>query len=124
MRILANENFALPAVEALRAKGHDVVWARTDMPGARDEQILARAQAEGRVVATQDKDFGELAFHWGLPGHCGIVLFRLVLPDPETAARRIVEVFDSREDWFGVFAVVEEQRIRLRSLIGERGSHG
>jgi len=122
MNILANENFPLPAVEALRAAGYDVVWVRTDMPGASDEQVLGRAQAEGRVVATLDKDFGELAFRWGLPAGCGIVLFRLELPDPETAAKRIKEALDSREDWTGTFAVVEQQRIRLRALPAKRES--
>lgn len=62
VKILANENFPLAAILALRAAGHDVAWARTDMPGASDEQVLARAQAQNRVVATCDKDFGELAF--------------------------------------------------------------
>ena len=54
MRILANENFPGPAVEALRRRGHDIVWARTDMPGAQDETVLERAQAEGRLLVTLD----------------------------------------------------------------------
>jgi hypothetical protein len=43
MRILANENFPLDAVEALRANGHDVAWIREDARGSLDEQVLARA---------------------------------------------------------------------------------
>lgn len=64
MNLLADENFPRVVVEALRAAGHDVVWARTDMPAAADDVILGRAQAEGRLVVTFDKDFGELAFRW------------------------------------------------------------
>jgi hypothetical protein len=33
MRLLADENFPKPIVEALRADGHDVLWARTDLAG-------------------------------------------------------------------------------------------
>ena len=33
MRLLADENFPLPTIEALRQAGHDVTWARTDCPG-------------------------------------------------------------------------------------------
>ncbi len=33
MRILADENFPLVAVEALQQQGHDVLWIRTDTPG-------------------------------------------------------------------------------------------
>ena len=65
MRLLANENFPGPAVDALRAAGHDVLWARLDMPGADDPTILGRAQHEQRIVLTFDKDFGDLAFTMG-----------------------------------------------------------
>jgi hypothetical protein len=36
MRFLANENFPLDAVEALRQNGHDVAWIRIDSPGISD----------------------------------------------------------------------------------------
>lgn len=48
------------------------------------------------------------------------MLVRLVFSDPETAGKRIVEVLNSRADWTGTFAVVEEHRIRLRPLTRER----
>jgi hypothetical protein len=44
MKLLANENFPLLVVSALRDIGHDVLWIRTDMPGAMDDVILQRAQ--------------------------------------------------------------------------------
>ena len=40
MRLLADENFPKPIVEALRAGGHDVLWARTDLAGASDLALL------------------------------------------------------------------------------------
>jgi len=46
MRLLANEDFPGPAVDALRAAGHDVLWARSDMPGTDDPTILNRALQE------------------------------------------------------------------------------
>jgi predicted nuclease of predicted toxin-antitoxin system len=60
MRLLADENFPKPTVEALRAQGHDVTWARTVFPGAKDTAILRRAIAEKRIVVTLDKDFSHL----------------------------------------------------------------
>jgi predicted nuclease of predicted toxin-antitoxin system len=45
---------------------------RTDTPGVGDEQVLARAALEGRVLVTADKDFGELAFRRELPAESGI----------------------------------------------------
>jgi predicted nuclease of predicted toxin-antitoxin system len=116
MNLLANENFPGKAVEALRAEGHDVLWARTDMAGAEDEAILSRARTESRVVITFDKDFGELAYRLGMPATCGVILFRFALSSPEFAANRAVAVLQSRNDWQGNFAVVDEYRVRMRSL--------
>jgi predicted nuclease of predicted toxin-antitoxin system len=65
MHFLANENFPLDVVEALRSEGHDVAWIRTDAPGSKDPDILKRAVAENRILLTFDKDFGDLAFQFG-----------------------------------------------------------
>ncbi len=35
MKLLANENYPLCAVEALQANGQDVLWVVADMAGAR-----------------------------------------------------------------------------------------
>ena len=80
MRFLANENFPGDAVTALEAAGHDIVWVRTAAPGSKDEEILAWAVRESRVVLTFDKDFGELAWRLGLPASSGVMLFRLPMP--------------------------------------------
>ena len=118
MHILANENFPGDAVEALRARGHDVAWVRTDAPGSSDPQVLAQAQSQGRILVTFDKDFGELAFRSGLPASSGIVLFRISAATSQHVARVAVAALESRTDWQGHFAVVEDDRIRLSSLPG------
>ena len=116
MRFLANENVPLDAVSALRETGHDIVWVRTDAPGSSDEDILARAVSEERVLVTFDKDFGELAFHSRLPSKCGIILFRVPESSSAYIARVVTAAVESRSDWTGHFSVVEEYRIRMRPL--------
>ena len=116
MRILANENITATVIKELRQRGHDVLSVKEAMRSARDEVILTRAQAEQRLVVTHDKDFGELAFRSGMPASCGIVLFRLSGPDPESDSRRVLEVLESRTDWAGHFSVVTADRIRMRPL--------
>jgi predicted nuclease of predicted toxin-antitoxin system len=61
MRLLADENFPLPTIEALRQAGHDVTWARTDAAGAGDAALLEAAEAEERILLTLDKDFWQIA---------------------------------------------------------------
>ena len=120
MNFLANENFPLDAVEALRTAGHNVAWVRLDAPGSTDPQVLGRAVAEQRVLLTFDKDFGELAFHAGLPVGCGIVLFRLQAATAAQLAAVVGAAIAARTDWAGHFSVVELSRIRMRPLPGTR----
>ncbi|MGD9854964.1 MAG: DUF5615 family PIN-like protein [Planctomycetaceae bacterium] len=81
-----------------------------------DDAILARAQAEERIVVTHDKDFGELAFRPLLPSSSGVVLLRLAGSDPETDNRSALAALESRDDWEGHFSVVTDTRIRMRPL--------
>ena len=115
MRFLADENLAQSAVDALRNLGHDVTWVRSDAPGASDEQVLARAAAESRVLVTADKDFGELAFRWALPAQGGVILVRVRGSD-EVRAAALAAAAQTRDDWAGQFAVLENDRIRITPL--------
>lgn len=121
MLLLANENFPGDAVIALRGQGHDVAWVREDAPGSTDIQVLDRAQQEGRLLITFDKDIGELAYRYGLPASCGIILFRLSMPSSEQVARLALAALEQREDWGGHFSVVEDNRIRMSPLPARKG---
>ncbi len=116
MRFLANENFPLDAVKALRQLGHDVVWIRTESPGITDPEVLSRAQAENRILLTFDKDFGELAFRANLPSTVGIILFRIKTPSSTVVAQKVVIAIALRDNWAGHFSVIEEDKIRMRLL--------
>ena len=78
---------------------------------------MALAVRENRVLVTQDKDFGELAFRSKLPATCGVVLFR-VTPDPAVVAALALRAFSGTSDFRGRFVVIEETRIRERELPG------
>ena len=116
MRLLANENFPQDAVDALRKIGHDVAWIREDARGSLDEQVLARAQEEKRILVTFDKDFGELAFNAKLPASLGIILFRIIPSSSRHIALVAVQALEGRSDWEGHFSVIEDQRIRMTPL--------
>ncbi|MBI3818415.1 MAG: DUF5615 family PIN-like protein [Planctomycetes bacterium] len=115
-KFLANENVPRSAVFALRDAGHDVAWIRTDAPGVSDEFVLKRSLAEGRVLITFDKGFGELVFAAGMQASNGVILLRMNCNDPTTTARRIAYSIGLREDWSGHFSVVDDLRIRMVPL--------
>ena len=117
MRFLANENFPGAAVTILKSAGHDVIWIRTAVPGASDTEVLAWAARDARVLLTFDKDFGELARASTLPATCGVVLFRIPMPNPVDVGRRLGDLISARDDWVGHFSVVEPGRVRMRALV-------
>jgi predicted nuclease of predicted toxin-antitoxin system len=117
MRIIADENFPRAAVEALRQRGHDVFWVHTDMPGAPDDAVIAKAAADQRLLVTQDKDFGHLVFVKGWKQSIvGVALFRLSAQSATALAQTIVAALEDGPDFVGQFAVIDEARIRLRPL--------
>jgi predicted nuclease of predicted toxin-antitoxin system len=84
MRLLADEHFPSPTVEALRQAGHDVTWARMDAPGTKDRALLDAAEKEGRILLTLDKDFWQVATQRREPlERSGVILFRVHPAIPE-----------------------------------------
>jgi predicted nuclease of predicted toxin-antitoxin system len=116
MRVLADENFPRPALEALRKAGWDVFSVAEECPGISDEEVAALCAEQDRVLFTFDKDFGELIFRRGLPVGSGVVLFRITPESPEEAAEVALALMESRLDLLASFCVVTRDRIRIRPL--------
>jgi predicted nuclease of predicted toxin-antitoxin system len=116
MRFLANENFPGAAVAVLQAAGNDVVWIGTVAPGSTDQEVLAWAARDERILLTFDKDFGELAKASALPATCGIILLRIPMPPPDEVGQRLAALMMARDDWVGHFSVIEASRVRMRLL--------
>jgi hypothetical protein len=73
MRLYADEDFPLPAVEELRRLGHDVLTAQEDGRRATpDPDVLARAHALGRAMLTYNRRHYERLHRQGA-AHSGIV---------------------------------------------------
>ena len=60
MRFLADENCDFAVVRALLAVGYNVVAIAEISPRATDEVVMEFAIREGRILLTEDKDFGQL----------------------------------------------------------------
>lgn len=107
------------AVGRLRDAGHDVIWSGDWPVDPGDEEILARALAQGRILVTLDKDFGELAIVRGLP-HAGIL--RLVGLSALQQAEVTLRVVEAHGPELAASAIItaEAGRLRLR-LPGTEG---
>jgi len=114
MRILADENFPRPVVESLRNQDHDVIWARTDCPGLKDRALLERAEAEGRVVMTLDKDFWQIALQRSIPlKRSGVILFRVFPAIPENLAPLVDSTLRAEQSWIGLVSIVTKDGIEM-----------
>ena len=86
------------------------------MRGAEDREVLRELKRKKRLVITFDRDFGGLAYRFGLPAASGVVLFRLSGSSPDIDNERALAALESGIEWTGSFAVVTDDRIRVRPL--------
>lgn len=116
MHFLADENIHSEIVTWLRSRGHDVVYTAESLCGAHDEDLLALARNETRVLITDDKDFGELVFHRQLVTH-GIVLIRLTTPSVSQRIERLSQVWaDIERQAPQKFIVISDRKVRVRGV--------
>ena len=103
-------------MNALRVVGHDVAYLLERDPGAADQAAASTAQAEDRVLITEDFDFGELAVRhrFAMPGLMILAFGRQPIA---TRVRRVLEtVSQVGEGLRRQITVVETDRERVRPL--------
>jgi predicted nuclease of predicted toxin-antitoxin system len=113
VRFLADESCDFAVVTALRTAGHDVSAVVEISPRAKDPAVLALARSEARVLLTEDKDFGLLAYAGGHET-AGVVLIRFpsdVRSGLGDAAMSVVAELGERIR--GAFVVIEPGRARV-----------
>ena len=97
----------------LTSQGHDVLSISEGNPKASDEEILALAIEEERIIITEDKDFGELIFLRQLPHPCVIRLASMTVADSvEAVLELIAKNADAIEK--GFLITVTKNRVRIR----------
>jgi predicted nuclease of predicted toxin-antitoxin system len=114
MKLLVDVSAGQSVADALRGLGRDVVFVRDHSPQMPDDDILAWAVREQRLVVTMDKDFGELVFRSGLP-HAGVLLLRMEAARSAEKAAVVTDLFTRFGDQLsGRFAVYQDGRLRIR----------
>ena len=120
MRFLADESCDFAIVTALRAAGYDVSAVVEANPGAEDSTVLALARSESRVLLTEDKDFGLLAYGGGEETG-GVVLIRFPGNARSMLGRTVVDIVNRFGDRLSkAFVVIEPGRARPSRPPAER----
>src|SRR5690349_13920935 len=116
MKFLLDENVDRRLVPFLKQFGHDVTAISSEYPpGLLDEQVLALATKEKRILITNDtSDFGELIFR-SHHTHCGVILFRLKTEEANINLRkeRLKLVLDAYSNQLHLFVVITPKQIRV-----------
>ena len=115
MRFLLDQNIDARLIPFLISLGHDVIRIGREHPhDMSDEDILALAHRERRILITNDRDFGELVFRHGQP-HSGLILFRLGSAGLPTKIARLTEILTQHGAQLNGFIVATLDSIRVRA---------
>lgn len=118
VRLLLDESIGIRVYSKLKQMGFDVVSAIHSMRGAGDEEIIRKAMDEKRIIVTNDKDFGWLAYLHKPPG---VVLLRLKDERTENKVKIIIHIIEKyRGNILGNILVASEKKIRIRRI--EKGN--
>lgn len=113
MRFLADESCDFRVVRTLRAANHNVTAVSEISPRADDVDVIEFAVKEGRILLTEDKDFGQLVY-----AHGGKTVGVILLRYPALARKRICDdvinlIEKYGENLTGTFVVMQPGRIRI-----------
>ena len=115
MKFLLDANLSSNIIPVLQGVGYDVRELIGDERYFVDEDVLATALREDRILLTSDKDFGYLVIYQQLP-HCGIVLLRLPRTPIRELPRLVLDVVRTYQHRLtGAMMVVTEDRVRFHT---------
>ena len=118
MKLLIDEALQDAVAHRLAEKGHDTSHVRAlGLAGSADDQVMAHALSEDRVLVTTDTDFGTILALTGAAGP-SVLLLRGIgdsTPDRVTALLAVLPRVEN-ELAEGAVVVIEEDRYRIRQL--------
>jgi predicted nuclease of predicted toxin-antitoxin system len=117
MQFLADESCDFAVVRALRGAGYDVTAVAETTSSSEDAEVMRQARDEGRILITEDKDFGQLVFAAGAPSP-GVILIRFPSKNRTALARTVLAAIREKGNAFGGrFVVVQPGRVRVSSSV-------
>lgn len=120
-KFLTDENMPPRAVAWLRKQGFDIFDIKSEgLGGTADEDILPIAEAQNRVIITQDSDLATILFQLGLQ-NAGVIFLRPGHVSSERVIESLEKVFAADIDTKIPFILVGDAKkdvfkIRLRVL--------
>jgi predicted nuclease of predicted toxin-antitoxin system len=116
MRFLADENCDFAVVRALRLSGHDVSAVSEFQRRSDDRELMEIAFNEGRILITEDKDFGWLAYVAKMDSP-GVILIRFPATARHGLAASVTRLAaDFGAKLVGAFVVLRPGSVRISAV--------
>jgi predicted nuclease of predicted toxin-antitoxin system len=115
VKLKLDENIPTSAKPRLAALGHDVdTVASEGLTGRNDRDVWAAAQADGRMLVTQDLDFSDARL-FSSGTHAGVFVVRLPDSKQSTLGEYLAAWFGSSdaESWSRCLVVATPTKIRV-----------
>lgn len=114
--IIADENIEKYWIELLRSRQYEVLSIAETYPQITDTEVAALAQQHKGILITEDKDFGELVYAYGI-ANLSIVFLRYDQPEHsqiENELLTIIETYLHEETPY--FITISKSKIRIRKI--------
>ncbi|APF20170.1 protein of unknown function DUF82 [Caldithrix abyssi DSM 13497] len=116
IKFIADVNVEKDIVDFLNNQGFDVLWIPDYNCKLQDDELLFLANKEGRVLITNDKDFGEIVFYQRKVSK-GIILLRIKGQDVNKKLKVLKKLIDLHLEEIELnFIVLSDKKIRIRPL--------
>ncbi len=116
MKLLVDECVDRLVARGLSDAGHNLLRLPERLHATDDIHIAAYAIEVGRIVLTQDYDFGEIAVRHGVAVPGVLLLSCQSLPMDERILRVVAGANDAEELYLDHLTIIEPRRLRRRRL--------
>lgn len=114
--ILADEGLNANFIWELRRVGYEIQWIRDIHPGMDDFDIIELAREKGKILITEDNDFGEWIFSHRISG-LSIVFLRYDKVDYPIILSYLKSALQSIQESEGnEFITINRNKIRRRKI--------
>jgi len=113
---LADESVDMAVIRALRLAGHDVQAVVERRAGSPDDEVAALAAADGRILLTEDRDFGRLVYAQNQQSG-GVIFMRYPARAKSELGRDVADLVQGQgERLVGTFVAMQPGRTRISRL--------
>lgn len=116
MKILVDESVNFRIIKRLKEENFEVSAIAEHSSGISDTEVILLAQTEGRILLTEDKDFGTLVFAHNNK-NISVILLRYNKNEEEKIIENTLSILNPSNFESFVFVTITAQKIRITSIL-------